>query len=170
MAQAASLLREGCTLGDARGCVELGQLFRNGKSVASDFTRASSLFKEACDKGSADGCGRLAVMLESGDNIGRDLIQARDLYKKACDAGVPLDCYHYARQFQRPETRDVAVAAKYNRQACDGGVPSACYEVGLLFETGTTVPRDPIKALGFFEQACKGKYDQGCEKAKRMKR
>jgi TPR repeat protein len=42
--------------------------------------------------------------------------------------------------------------------------------VGLLYETGTTVPRDPTKALAFFTQACAAKVEAACEKAKRLKR
>ena len=150
--------------------VELGQLFLSGRGVQRDVPRSAILFGEACDKGSVDGCSRLATMLESGDMIGRDLQKARELYKRGCDAGVVQDCYSLARQFQRPETRDVAQASKYNKQACDAGIGPACYEVGLLYESGTTVPRDPVKALTFYQQACAAKHEAACERAKRLKR
>jgi len=83
---------------------------------------------------------------------------------------VAQECYSLARQYQRSDTRDVAQAAKYNKQACDGGIGPACHEVGLLYETGITVPRDPAKALAFFQQACAAKHEPACEKARRLKR
>jgi TPR repeat protein len=45
----------------------------------------------------------------------------------------------------------------------------ACFEVAQLYESGTTVPRDPARALAFFEQACAAKHSPGCDKAHRLK-
>ena len=54
----ANLLRDGCTKGDPRGCVQLGGLFHKGGLVPKDLIRASGLFREGCEMGSMAGCSR----------------------------------------------------------------------------------------------------------------
>jgi TPR repeat protein len=48
-------------------------------------------------------------------------------------------------------------------------VGASCYELGLLYETGSGYPRDLVKALALYEQACTDKHPPACEKVKRLR-
>ncbi|MBI1339663.1 TIR domain-containing protein [bacterium] len=81
-----------CDGGQARGCLHLGVLFKNGLGVAQDYGTARELFQKACDGGEASGCFSLGGLYANGQGVAQDYGRARALYQKACDGGHTGSC------------------------------------------------------------------------------
>jgi hypothetical protein len=60
--QAASLAKKACDEGNANGCSNLGNLYRNGNGVPQDAAKAREYLQKGCARGSKWGCDRLKEM------------------------------------------------------------------------------------------------------------
>ena len=49
--KANDLAKKACDASEARGCVRLGFLYKNGKGVEQDDAKASKFYEKACDAG-----------------------------------------------------------------------------------------------------------------------
>ncbi len=165
LAQAALLLRQACTDGDPRGCVELGKLFQSGGAVQQDVNRAAALFEEACGKGALAGCSALAPMLEVGDRIGRNLPRAKELYARTCDGGIAADCYALGRILQRDST--TATASRV-RGVLEGLRRGLRRRPATRSASRGRPGHDPKKALGFYQKACAAAQAASCERVKKL--
>jgi uncharacterized protein len=58
----ATVYAKGCTGGCPRSCRRLGELFRDGKSLAPDAARAAAFFSRACSLGDARSCSKSVLM------------------------------------------------------------------------------------------------------------
>ncbi len=90
-AHQAALFRRGCTLGDARSCLELAQseLDTAGRP---DTGAASALLLQACQRWEAEGCMRLAELLQAGRVAARGPVTALALFDRACALGNARGC------------------------------------------------------------------------------
>ncbi len=55
-ARARALYDQACKGGNAKGCSNLGNLFKTGEAGAQDKARARALYDQACKGGNAEGC------------------------------------------------------------------------------------------------------------------
>jgi len=86
--------KKSCEEMDAEGCVELGDLYYEGKKVELDYSKAAKLFKKACGIGSARGCSLLGYSYKKGKGVSQDYYKAQELYLKACNKGSAIGCYN----------------------------------------------------------------------------
>ena len=73
--------------GDTRAKYSLGQCFRFGRGVSSDFEKARELLKKAADAGDPDAMLAFGEMLEEKAERSRDLESALRFYRLAKEAG-----------------------------------------------------------------------------------
>ena len=125
-----SLLRQACTDGDPRGCVELGKLFQAGTAVQQDVNRAAALFEEACGKGALAGCSALAPMLEVGDLIGRNLPRARGAVRA-----------HLRRPASAPTATRSAASSSATRRPPTARPPFEAFSKGCAAGSAPGLPR-----------------------------
>ncbi len=84
--------QKACEAGDAKACLDLGDMYAQGQGVEKSPSKAFDLFKNACDGGDAYGCNNLGWMYQKGEGVEKSLSKAAELYKKACDGGMALSC------------------------------------------------------------------------------
>lgn len=86
-------LERKCNNGNAGSCVDLGNLYYDGKGVKQDYKKASELYNKACEMGYAVGCYNLGIYYYNR----RDYNAAMEFYGKACDLGYQKGCDKYAK-------------------------------------------------------------------------
>jgi hypothetical protein len=58
--------------------------------------------------------------------------------------------------------QDFERAAELYREACNSRHGEACYQLGQLYQSGTGVPRQPGRAVGYISRACNYGYQLAC--------
>lgn len=171
-AAAVALLEESATKQEhAPAMTELAQRLINGdQQVKKDITRAIKMYTDAGTKGNAFANRQLAIMHETGsvEGIAKDAKKAVEFYQKAGAANDPVALLWLGNAAQTgypadaTKSEDVlvqpnnAVALNLYRQAALGGLAEALFNVGVYYESGTLVDRDPEKAFALFHRAALG--------------
>ena len=153
-----------CDGGLAKGCTDLGFLYREGYGVTQDNAQARLLFQKGCDGGSATGCTNLGVMYKNGYGVAQDYTQARTLYEQGCDGGDAGGCTNLGVLYRNGYgvTRDDAKARALYEQGCDGEDATGCTNLGFLYEKGYGVTQDYAQARTFYQKGCDGGHANGC--------
>ena len=162
--QAARLWAKACAGGDAIGCYNLGQMYRQAIGVEQDEARAASLYRQACDGGDADGCANLGFMYANARGVERDDARAVSLYRQGCDGGNAGGCTRLGFMYgnARGVERDDARAVSLYRQGCDGGEADGCTNLGVMYANALGVEQDYDRAVSLYRQGCDGGDTDGC--------
>ena len=102
--------------------------------------------RQACEKGQAGPCEELALMYETGTQVGADLGKAK-VFREKLEA---------LRSNEAESERGKL------RQACDKGEAGPCEDLMLIYEMGSQVKADPVKA-GVFRGKLAALYSKGCD-------
>ena len=87
--------QKGCTLGDQRGCVNVGVMWEKEQAGRTRDNQAiMKLFDTACQKAYGHGCYFLAISYEQGRLTKKDIKQAYHYYNLACTLEVEEACKH----------------------------------------------------------------------------
>jgi len=78
--------------GEAQGCSNLGNMYRDGRGVPKDDSRAVQLYQRGCAEGNPVGCTNLGFMYEESRVMARDRNRAAQLYQKGCNLGGAQAC------------------------------------------------------------------------------
>ena len=133
-----------CVLDDPYGCMNLGEVYKEGLGRPADRELASELFLLACDMGLGEGCSAMADHLQSGSLAGYAM-SIDGLYQQACDQGDPDAC----AKLKDPK----ALRPRYRRSTARTHtlfLPSArpYLGIGLGMISSSTLPRlGPNQAL-----------------------
>lgn len=95
LAFANSELERKCNNGDARSCLNLGNLYYDGDGVKQDYKKASELFGKSCEMGYANGCVLLGFLYQYGEGVRQNDNKAMEFFGKACDLGYQKGCDKY---------------------------------------------------------------------------
>jgi TPR repeat protein len=162
--RAAALFKEACDLGQLRGCIDLGTMYRDGRGVAKDEGRAAVIFQQGCDEGYPRSCFLIGDLYEKGSGVSKDEARALSLYTQACDAGDQRGCASLGQAYAMGTgvKKDEARGFAFSKQACDEGVVFACVSLGSLYARGMGVAKDEAHAVTLFTQTCEGGSAEGC--------
>ena len=117
---------------------------------------------EACDGAEADPCTHAAREALCGEPRRRDV--ALDLSRRGCAAGQAPTCDELGRLLlagtptEQHEARDI-----FRRLCTEQELAGACNNLGYAIREGDGGPADPVDALRWFERACLGEDQEGCE-------
>lgn len=161
-----------CAKGDVASCARAGVLFRDGRGVPRDPTRAWRYLTTACERGDAVGCGALSELLVSDDGAQRNTAHAATLARAACEAGDGHGCASLASlctdnlvypseviACDRDEVdrlRQRAVASLASR--CTGWGAYDCHTLATIYADG-----DPETARLFARLSCEAGDPGGCD-------
>jgi TPR repeat protein/serine/threonine protein kinase len=161
---AAALLTQACSGGQADSCDYLGYAYLHKLGVGQDYGQASSAYQKGCEAGSMAACSHLAAMFQNSVGVGQDPARARSLYQKACEGGLSEACQNLGRMLQSKVEggQDLPRAATVYAKACDNGNMASCNSLGSMYQHGQGVPADPAKALPLYQKACDGNFLDGC--------
>ena len=126
--QAIKYFQKAVELGDAKGYVNLGSLYEDGKGVKQDYSQTIKFYKKACDSNLAEACYGVANSYYSGKKIKQDFVSAKYYYEKACNAEYAASCamlgvlYYYGEGVKK----DVSSSEFFIMKACRLGDKTSC--------------------------------------------
>lgn len=143
--------------GNAQALYELGELYKLGEGVETDFAKATELFTEASGKGYTPAMNALGLMKEMGFNE----TEALKWYKKAAALGDADGMYNagylyffgHSRNDEFPENKPAAVL--WFKKAAEKGHARAQYYLGLCYYEGMGTPKNIPMALQWWKKAAK---------------
>jgi TPR repeat protein len=106
-------------------CIGLmGNMYKSGKGVKKDKTKALAMFEEACEKGNYGSCASAGFIYMDRKELGR----AKELFSDGCQHNARTSCSMLGVLYRdgRGVKRDVTMAKKYMRKACDLDYKAAC--------------------------------------------
>ena len=85
-------LERQCNNGNARSCLNLGDLYYHGDGVRQDYKKAREFVGKACEMNNAEGCNNLGYLYDNGLGVRQNYKKAMELYNKACEMNNALGC------------------------------------------------------------------------------
>jgi TPR repeat protein len=89
---AADHFRQGCDVGIAGACNNMGLMYAEGKGVGADQAKALDYLQRGCDAGELRACANVGSRYFLGDGAPLDPERGRGLLAKACAGGVADGC------------------------------------------------------------------------------
>lgn len=120
-----------------------------GRVVVQDFSRARHLYRQAAEEGHAGAQNQLGKYLHAGRGGAKDLTEALHWLQRAAEQGAAAHIYDLAVALEADG--QLAKAATQYARAADAGHIDAAVSLGLLYQEGRGVARDPAKARAFYE-------------------
>jgi uncharacterized protein len=142
---------EGFTLADPHSQINdentrASTLFDEGK-----YTEALQKYRELAEGGSLGAQLRIGWMYHKGKGVKQDLEHARWWYHKAAESGDPAGQFYLGTLHKTKKEYEQAVDW-FEKAAAQAYLP-ALYTLGKMFEYGTGVPKDRMKATSYFTKA-----------------
>ena len=114
--------------GDAKAQWLLGFLYREGKGVRQDYTKAREWFEKAAAQGDAEAQCGLGFLYYEGKGVIQDYTKAREWFEKAAAQGdataqLSLGVLYYEGKGVRQNS---IMAKEWFGKACDGGLQVGC--------------------------------------------
>ena len=85
-------LRIKCNQDDGKSCINLADIYYDGKGVERSYHDAVVLYQKACELGEAVGCNSLGYLYENGQGVKQSYKDAFKLYQRACGLKGGLGC------------------------------------------------------------------------------
>lgn len=140
----------------------LGWLYQNGLGVPTDLAKAVELYEVASQLGNPAAKFALAELYAAGDGVKSDTKRAIELYRAAAADDHPIALRRLAESLFADSTiEDKNEALAFCRRAVNAGDVEAIVDLGLAYEKGWGVDRDPEKAAELYRKA----LAQGCKSA-----
>ena len=147
-------LKTACDSGQYEKCVELGDVYRNGRGgVPRDMIKATQFYNLACKGGFASGCQMLAIAYDLGNGVSQDQVKAATLYDRACELGLPDGCENLATAYRAGfgVPVDAVMVTKQLDRMCTLGDAKYCLELAKKNRFGTKEELD--KSCIYLERA-----------------
>ncbi|MGK0690136.1 MAG: SEL1-like repeat protein [Aquificaceae bacterium] len=171
-AQDIKSLEQACERGDAKSCMELGNMYAEGKGIKQDYAKAISFYKKACALANTGGnqCkmfvkkDRKRVL--SHKNHGQKSMALQRKQKHSTVSTIkeeqPSTTVLSAGLSQEGITieKNINIKELYEK-ACNMGNSMACYKLG---EISYYINQDLQKALENYQKACNFGDPNGCYK------
>lgn len=168
---------DGCVIGNAESCLNLGNSYYNEYGVKKDMTKVLQLYQRACSSkemscgtGAVDACYNLGVLYEKADGVEEDFAKALAYYTEACNAGGGSGCYGLGVLYfyGRGVSQDYAKVAEYSKKACAVRHADGCSNLGYLYKNGLGVKKDLKEADKLYKKACRLGSSLGCCNSKKL--
>lgn len=156
----------GCMLGWGMSCSKVGNALAAGsKPLTKPNPGLAFLLQEhACDDGHGSACVALGRAYEQGLGTRPNHPKAMGLYQAACD-GTSEGFSRYKRALT-PEGKALPTAMAMAKLVAKSAVKPAdgkgCVELARIYNEGSGVRRDPVKAMAVIELACNRGVGAAC--------
>ena len=123
-ARAADYFARAAALGNSESAYALGLLYKAGRGVTTDKSKAAQLMKQAADLDFTAAQIEYAIMLFNGDGTAKDETGAARLFMKAAKTGNPIAANRLARLYAsgRGVERNMQEAMKWHLFARNAGL------------------------------------------------
>ena len=153
-------LRRAALLGDVTAMMKLAMFYEG--ETEHDPSSACLWYDMAASRGSSEALFLLGEHFESGEGVPKDMKRAIECFETAAKAGYnPAQSklgylYKAETAFLNPER-----SIYWNNKAAENGDMRALCNLGLAYEFGNGVPKDPKKAFDLYQQSARLGYDRG---------
>ncbi len=153
-----------CYNGVSDKCVRAGIMYKEGKYIQQDYTKAVKFFKIACDDNYPIGCQGLAEMYHQGLGVEQNTSRSISLYKKACDDLIVEACHDLGVIYLTggKVKKNVKKAIKYYDKACRDGSTHTCTALARFYSEGKDVKQDYSKTVKYSKIACERSDYSSC--------
>ena len=146
---ASTALERAVQSGDAAAQLQLGL----SKLEMGDTKAGVALIRLSADQEQPAALYRLAKLYETGQGVGQDAKTARTLTERAAKGGNRIAMHDLALYYAEGRggvNIDMSQAAKWFQEAAQRGVVDSQFNLGVLFESGQGVSRDPDLAFYWY--------------------
>ena len=153
--EAVVVCRRAAERGEAGAQARLGDMYYNGEDVPQDYTVAAEWYRRAAEQGQAAAQFQLGNMHRVGLGVLQSQAEADRWLKRAAEQGDAA-AQALLGKLTVPDSagsKEFNEAVRHLRAAAEQGQAGAQLILGALHETGNGVPRDPVAALAWVEQA-----------------
>ena len=128
MARLRDFVDQGCRLGNAVACGDLGISYVTGLARPVDIEAGVPLLQKSCAAGHGQACAHLGWMYYTATGLPANLPRAFELFAEGCDKGSGLACRNISLMYDAGELveKDAARAAELRDLACRRGDRLSC--------------------------------------------
>jgi TPR repeat protein len=150
--------------GNARAQHSLGWMYESGKGTAVDRVQAMAWYRKAAAQGLAVSANNIGALYMQGLGVPADHREAVRWFRQAAEGGDTMACFNLAMRYlagdgvesSPQETRrwlEKALTADGQDEVTLRLKADASYELGLLYENGSGVEKNVVKALQLYQEA-----------------
>ena len=143
--------RKSCDIGNDQACLDLTNLYFNGKGNGNMIV-AAKLAKMLCNKNNAEGCFFLGYMYSEGKGVNKNIEFAKKSLEKSCSLGEDKACINAANIYVKEKNYDLAI--KNLEKSYHYGNYVAGSTLGSFYASGTGVKQDIEKARNYHQDTC----------------
>lgn len=145
--------------GDARAQNNLGFLYSAGEGISMDSTKAIEYYKKSAEQGYIGALYNLGCTYASGEGVEKDLQKAIEYFEKASqDIRALYALGEIYFEGKGPIPKDEVKGIEYFNLAAEKGDAYAQNTLGLIYEQGKGVVRNPQIAFEYYEKAAEQDY------------
>lgn len=152
LAQAVAWIAKATDSGNAAAQYALAKLFRDGKHVEKNMTKAVELFTASAEQKNEYAAYALGRLYLAGEDIPKDIEAAVRWLSFSADLNNPYAQYTLGKLYLTGEqlSKDIGIAVKLLLQSAEQKNQFAEYQLGKLYLTGEDVPKDVEAAIRWF--------------------
>jgi TPR repeat protein len=162
-ATAADFYQQAAEKGISGAQNDLGLLYERGRGVKQDDLQAIAWIRKAAEQGDATAQLNLGTLLLEGKGTQQSDTEAEMWFRKAelstagC-AGWPGTCYQIGEAYENSEyaSNNFSHAAEWYRKAAEHGLWAADCALGVLYDLGLGVSKNPEQAESWYQKGMKG--------------
>jgi TPR repeat protein len=145
----------GALLGFPGSQVNLANLYKSGKGVEQDFSRAFELYTVAVEQNYGMAYVPLGLLYLNGEGVATDTKKAVGLFEDGVEAGVIEAHYYLGQSLEKGigVSTNVSLATEHYRFAAMQGHNQAQNALGYMYRRGVGVARDYVEAALWYELA-----------------
>ena len=161
--RATALWRAACEGGDGQACMEMGNIYEHGFSIAENLDQAAAFYRKACQVGNAGGCtgfGQLGLQGHAAGAVASEVAKALD---GRCNSGDTYRCQLLGQAYASGKlgAPDTAKAMVYFAKGCDPALDDSwhtfgCVDLALGYLHGRGVAQDKLRAIKMLTKLCDG--------------
>ncbi len=166
--RAKELFERSCYLNSAKGCMGLGDIYKNGYGVEANKSMAAYYYEKACNCGELDD-NTYKACLNSGliyYHSGK-YTKAKKILEKTCNDNNKTSCAYLGMLFYKGKgvEKNIKKGLMFLKKSCDNNFSFACYNLGAIYIKDI---KDYKKAQKYFKKACKIGDKESCNIVKKI--
>lgn len=157
ISKAIELYEKACKLGEDSACATLGNLYKDGKYVKQDYSKAFDYSQKAClSNKNSGGCETLGYMYQHGVGVKQNFVKSAFYYQKACELSNQDSCFQLGEILFNGKgiEKDIKLALISYMKSCELTNANACIKLGFIYENGIGVYKDLNRAKNYYYGAC----------------
>ena len=143
--------------GDPEAQNKIGDIYRLGQGVKTDYKEAVKWYKKSAEQGNAYGQCYLGYMYENACGVEKNYKEAIKWYRKSFNQGNGQAQYFLACFYKdgKGTEKDYEKAVKYYKKATKQGIIEAYKCLGDMYKNGYEVEKDEEEADKYYQKAIK---------------